>query len=412
LELLDQPQDRYGIVHVAGSKGKGSTSAMLAAVLTAAGYRAGRGLSPHLHTYRERIAVDGELISEADFVRLASRSLAAIERLERDEPHLDRVTAFELLTAMSLDAFAVDGCDLAVIETGLGGTLDATNVIEPVASLITALDFEHTAVLGSTLAEIAANKAGIIKPGRPVAVAARDPEALAVITAAARAAHAPMLVAGRDWTVSGDWRSFSAQGAWGTYRDLKTGMAGIHQVENAGLAIAAVHLLGDSGIPISESAIRSGLASAWLPGRFERVVWPEGPTLVLDGAHTPASAQALAATLASEFPGQSAIVVLGMMRDKDPAAFAAALAPVGGAWITTQTPSPRAMTAAAIAAALAGKSLVHVSEVPEIGKAIEQAISQAGPAGLVVVTGSLALMAQAREALGLARAEDFSSQSS
>ncbi|MDQ3043725.1 MAG: bifunctional folylpolyglutamate synthase/dihydrofolate synthase [Chloroflexota bacterium] len=405
LDLLERPQDRYGIVHVAGSKGKGSTCAMLAAVLTAAGCRTGRGLSPHLHTFRERIVINGESISDSHFATLAVRALAAVEHLERDEPSLGQVTAFELLTVMSLDAFARAGCKLAVIETGIGGTLDATNVVEPLVSLITALDFEHTAILGTTLAEIAANKAGIIKPGRPVAIASQVPESLAVITAAARAAEAPLLVAGRDWTTLGDWRAFSARGPWGIYRELQTGMAGSHQVENAGLAIAACLLLRDAGIPIDEPAIRKGLASASLPARFETVELTNGPTLVVDGAHTPASAQALATTLAAEFPGQSAVFVLGMMRDKDPAAFAVALAPLANAWITTQTLSSRAFTAADTAAVLIDANITPVRDIPEVKAAIAQSIDLAGATGLVVVTGSLALAALAREALGLAVAD-------
>lgn len=403
LDRLGRPQERYGILHVAGSKGKGSTCAVAASILRAAGYRVGRSTSPHLHTFRERIAVDDEPIDEPAFAALTLRALHAAEALERDVPELGEVTAFELTTAMGLDYMAAARCDVAVVEVGLGGTLDATNVVTPLASAITALDLEHTAVLGETLPEIAANKAGIIKPGRPVAVSPLAPEALEVVERVAREQDSPVIVGGRDWRVSGAWNRFTAEGPWGRFEDLRSGLAGDHQMENAGLAVAAIWLLGTAGYPVAEPAVRSGLAAAHWPGRFERV--SVGTVeVVLDGAHTPASARALAAALTAEYPGRRAVVVLGAMGDKDPAALAGALAPAVREVIATAARGPRSASPSSIAQGVQRTGL-GVEERPTVNEALNEAVRVAGSDGLVVVTGSLAVVAEAREALGLAQSD-------
>jgi dihydrofolate synthase/folylpolyglutamate synthase len=404
LDRLGRPQERYGIVHVAGSKGKGSVCAVLDAILSAARYRTGRYTSPHLHAFRERIAVGGGPIEEQVFADLTRRAVEASEALEREEPALGEVTAFELTTAMALDAFAAAGCELAVVEVGLGGTLDATNVVTPLVSVITALDYEHTAVLGKTLPEIAAQKAGIIKPGRPVAVSPQPPEALVVVEAAARERGSRLLVGGRDWTWSGTWSGFEAFGQWGVLRDLRLGLAGAHQVENACTALAATWLLAETGTPVPETAVREGLAGASWPGRFERATLPAGTAVVLDGAHTPASAAALAETLAAEEPARRAVLVLGTMADKDPAAVVRALAPAAARVVATAARTPRAASPERIAAGVEAGGL-PVEVVPGVAAALERAAERAGTAGLVVVTGSLAVVAEAREALGLAVAD-------
>lgn len=416
LERLGRPQERYGIVHVAGSKGKGSVCAILDAILVAAGYRTGRYTSPHLHAFRERIAVDGRPIEEQVFAALTRRAVEAAEASEREEPALGEVTAFELTTAMALDAFAAAGCKLAIVEVGLGGTLDATNVVTPLVSVITALDFEHTAVLGNTLPAIAAQKAGIIKPGRPVAVSPQPSEALAVIEAVAREHDSRLLVGGRECTWRGTWSGFDAFGPWGPLRGLRLGLAGAHQVENACTALAAAWLLGEAGTPIPEPALREGLARASWPGRFERVTHPTGVAVVLDGAHTPASAAALAATLAAEeagatppgghpgYPARRAVLVLGTMADKDPAAVARALAPVVARVVATAARTPRAAPPERTAAGAEAAGL-PVEVVPGVAAALTRAVALAVAEGLVVVTGSLAVVAEAREALGLAVAD-------
>lgn len=461
LDRLGRPQDRYGIVHVAGSKGKGSTCALLDSALRAAGHRVGLHTSPHLHRFPERIVVGGEPVDDPIFAALTARVVAAAEELERQQPDLGGVTAFELTTAMALDHFAAVGCDLAVVEVGLGGALDATNVVDPLVAVITALDLEHTAILGSTLAAIAAQKAGIVKPGRPVVVGPQPAAALAVVLDAARRAGSRALVAGRDWQVAGNWRDFAASGPWGSYAGLRSGLVGPHQVDNAGAAIAAAWLLGESGHAVPEAAVRAGLRAARWPGRFERVPraalarWlaagvpggdqaepaegtsrrasrdrlpggadadPGGPAIlssnpltdadpmpppdvILDGAHTAASAAVLAATVAAEFPERPAVLVLGTLTDKEPAALAAALRVVARDVVATTARIPRAMPAEVVAEGARAAGL-SVETVGGVSAAVVRATALAGPGGLVVVTGSLSVVAEAREALGLAKSDE------
>lgn len=395
LDRLGRPDERYRIVHVAGSKGKGSTCAFAASMLSASRLRVGLYTSPHLHSYRERLQVDGRPISEPDFASAWQRTRAATESLERDRPDLGSLTAFEMVTAMALDHFAAAGCDAAVIEVGLGGTLDATNVVRPASTAIAALDYEHTRVLGSTLAEIAANKAGIIKPGIPVATAAVPAEALAVIEAATRQASAPWLLAGRDWIWQGSWRLFQTTGPWGTFAQLASGLIGEHQVDNACLAIAAVWQL--LGTELTEAAVRAGLARVRWPGRFELVTGRREAPVVLDGAHTPAAAEVLARTYGAEFPGASARVILGLLRDKDPLPIARALLPVANRFVAVTPPGPRGLPADDLAAILASLA-PPVATAGDIGEALSSSAGQP-----LIVTGSLITVAAAREALELAK---------
>ncbi|CAA9535477.1 MAG: Dihydrofolate synthase @ Folylpolyglutamate synthase [uncultured Thermomicrobiales bacterium] len=403
LERLDRPQDRYGIVHVAGSKGKGSVCAFVAAMLGATGYRVGTTTSPHLHSYRERIVVDGAPADEATFAALVERVAGAAEVVEAAEPGLGRVNAFELTVAMALDRFAAVGCNLAVVEVGIGGTLDATNVVAPLAAAITPIELEHTAVLGETLAEIAANKAGIIEPGRPVVVSPQTPEALRVIENAARDRGSPLLLAGRDWTWSGTWRNFALDGSWGIDDGLRLAMPGRHQVENAGVAVAAVRALEAFGFPAGPAAVRRALAAAALPGRFERVAVGEA-TVVLDGAHTAAAAAVLAETVEQEYPARETVLVFGTFSDKDPAPMLAALRSMPGPLVATRPAGPRAASPDAVAtiARVHGRT---VSTARTVAEAVERGLGLAGLHGLVVVTGALATVAEARLALGLAVAD-------
>lgn len=401
LERLDRPQDDYGIIHVAGSKGKGSTCAFAAAILRSAGYRVGLYTSPHLHSFRERIAVDGEPVTEDTFANLTHAALAEAAALERDEPDLGEITAFELTTAMALRLFADAGCVLAVVEVGMGGTLDATNVVEPLVAVITTLDYEHTRVLGDRIEQIAANKAGIIKPGRPVVVTAQVADAMTVITDRASEVGSDVLLSGRDWHAAGSWSDFSVAGPWGRYEGLCSGLTGAHQIENAGAAVTATWLLNERGFSVPESAARVGVAAVRWPGRFEPIDRPDRPRVILDGAHTPASAASLAASFAEFAPGQQAVVVIAVMGDKDPAAIGQSLAPVASSFIAAATRSPRAMGTETIAHGLTpvGKPVTRAAGV---AAALAAAERRAGADGLVVVTGSLTTVAEAREALGLA----------
>lgn len=398
LDGLGRPDRQVPIIHVAGSKGKGSTCTFAASILGAAGYQVGITMSPHLHSYRERIASSGVMISEEAFATLVVRVEDQATILERERPELDRYTTFELLTAMALDYFAATSCDVAVVEVGMGGTLDSTNVITPVVSVITSLDYEHTAVLGSTLSEIASNKAGIIKPGRPVVVAEQQADAFGVIDAAARRNDAPLWLAGRDWDVEGDWRQFTAHGPWGELSKLRTGIAGNHQMANATLALAAV-TAGGGTLSVPADTARDGIGKASLPGRFEAVK-VGGHTVVLDGAHSPLAANALASAFREAFGGQRAVLVLGMAEDKAVEEIALALAPVSEVVIATSAASPRAMETSRIIQAFESHTAT-VDKGGGIAAALETARRWAGSENPILVAGSFTVVAEAREVLGL-----------
>lgn len=406
LDHLGHPERSYPIVHVAGSKGKGSTCMIVDAILQAADVRTGRFLSPHLHSYRERFVVDDQLIGEEDFTTLTATVIDAAEQIERTTPALGGVTAFELSTAVALQWFAQRACMVAIIEVGLGGTLDATNVVDPAVSVITALDFEHTAILGETMPEIARNKAGIIKPGRPVVSAAQPPDGLAVIEARAAACGSPLYVAGSDWTMEGTEESFSVTGRWGRIDGLQSTLTGRHQLDNAGLALAAVHALGevhpDVGV-IDEHAIREGVAATRHPGRFESVDVASGQTVVIDGAHSPASAAALAAALADRFSNAQIALIVGMFTDKDPVSILGPLVDIAAHWIAVAPNHPRAMSAAELERLIDGIGGRAVVE-----RTVAEAIHHAAtlPWDVIVVTGSLTTAAEARVALNLASVVD------
>lgn len=396
LTRLGNPQNSLRILHVAGSKGKGSTSAFAASILTEAGFRTGRYTSPHLHTFRERFAIDNRLISESGFADIWDRAMFEARMVERAHPDLGPATAFELTTAMAFDYFSAMRCQAAVIEVGLGGTLDSTNVVSPESTVITALDYEHTRVLGSTLAEIASNKAGIIKPTVPIATAALEPEALAVIAARAEEQRAPWLLAGRDWTWERAGDHFDLRGPWGTFHDLKSGLIGEHQVDNASLAVAGLWAM--LGKDLTEQAVRAGLANTRWPGRFE-VVTRNAQTIVVDGAHTPAAAAALARAFRTEYGDDRAVVILGMLNDKDANAFVDALRGIASRFIAITPQTPRALGADDLAAAVAAQG-VRI----DVASSMNEAVSMTKGA-LAVVTGSLTTVAWAREALGLAIAD-------
>lgn len=395
---LSHPELAVPSVHIAGSKGKGSTANFIASAARAAGHRVGLYTSPHLHRFPERIAIDGQPVSDEDFAELARTVALAARRVEADSSDAGTVTTFEMVTAMAFVAFARAGCRLNVIEVGLGGRYDATNVLKPLVTVITRLDLEHTATLGSTLTEIAWQKAGIARAGVPCVVSSQRPEAEAALSTDLTAIGAPLLLSGRDWTWHGSWRRFSADGPWGHWDDLAIDVPGPHQVENATTAMAALHVVNRSGIAIPEPAVRVGLAQAGWPGRFERRL-VKGRTVVMDGAHTPAAAKALVETWQAEYGAQRATVVLGMGADKDARAFIAALAPIVATVIATRADSPRAADPLEIAKASLAIGL-PVETTPTVADAVSRACA-IGPDS-ILVTGSLFVAGEAREALGLA----------
>lgn len=399
LNVLGNPHEHVRLIHVAGSKGKGSVSVLTDSILRATGMRSGRFTSPHLHSYRERFIVNDQAISEEAFASLTEEVMEAVRKAESTSPALGRVTAWELSTAMALQWFARTGCDIAVIEVGLGGTLDATNVIDPVVSAITRLDFEHTAILGKTLPEIASNKAGIIKPGQPSITVRQPTDALSVIEDRARDVGSHLLIQDRDWFVEGDEEGFAVTGPWGRIDGLRMSLVGQHQVENAALAVAALKLAFGDGSPLDDAAVRTGLCSADHPGRFERITTTAGQTIIIDGAHTPIAAESLRAALARHVAAERVTFVVGMLQDKQPDPFLKALVPKAARWIVAELESPRTMPGQLLTETLTALGQ-RVEQASSIAMAIDLALQ--GEDDVVVVTGSLTAVAEARVHLGLA----------
>jgi len=356
LEALGNPERRYTLVQVAGTNGKGSVAAMLAAILKADGRRVGLYTSPHLVSFRERIRVDGEAITEDDVADGFDAIATLVARLD--------ATMFEASTALALDHFAREAVDVAVLEVGLGGRLDATTVGTPAVTAIARIDLDHQEVLGATLAAIAAEKAAIIRSGVAVS-AAQAPEAADVLLARAAAVGVPLLMEGRELSVRVRARDLEAQtidaaGPGWRLEGLRLPLLGVYQPSNALVALAAARTLG-----VRDAACREGLARARWPGRFE-VLRARDRIVVLDGAHNPAGAAALAASLTEWFGTTPLTLVFGALRDKDAPGMLAALAPRARRLIFTASSSPRAARPEALRdAAPAGAAVELAESAPE-----------------------------------------------
>ncbi|MCX7599145.1 MAG: Mur ligase family protein, partial [Armatimonadetes bacterium] len=350
LALLGDPQDGLRFLHIAGSKGKGSVAAMAEAILRAAGWKTGLFTSPHLVSVRERIRVAGQRIAPDRFAWLAGSVRPAVEELS-SHPGLAPVTYYEAVTAMAMLGFAAERTDLVVLETGLGGRLDATNLVHPTVCLITRICLEHTAVLGNTLAEIAAEKAGIIKPGVPVVLGAQPEEAWAVLEQRAREVGAPIIRAPDAQVLEAPSfipgtrpRPQTVVVGQDTY---ELALLGDHQVENAALAVAAADALTGAGLDVPREAVAEGLRTVEWPGRLQVV--PGQPMILLDCAHAPAAAAALAEAINRYFRCARVWLVLGMADDKDVEGFAAELVRLRPTVIATAAQSPRAVPPASLA---------------------------------------------------------------
>jgi dihydrofolate synthase/folylpolyglutamate synthase len=399
LDALSSPNRQLRIMHVAGSKGKGTTAAFLANILTDCGLRTGLSTSPHLHSFRERIAIDGESISREQFGTVAGQVVEAASRIERSRPELGDVSAFEILVAMSLLHFAGEQCDFAVLEVGLGGRFDNTNVVLPEVSVITTLELEHTAILGPTIQDIAWNKGGIIKPGTPVVSSRQAPEATAVLEDIARSQHTRLLLGGRDWDWQGSSRDFRFWNGQSSLEHLAIQLPGPHQIENAATALAAVMLLSGEGLPPTISTIRSGLGRTSLPGRFE-VVERHGRQIVLDGAHTPRSARLLLDALEGIGIVDPSIVA-GFLRDKDMAGLVTLLAERSSHLFLAPIENPRGATFDDLvthAGLVSGETVEVFAAIEEAWRA---ALQTTVPDCPIVVTGSMSVVARIREVLCL-----------
>lgn len=452
LEPLGNPHQQLRVVHIAGTKGKGSTAALVASMLTAAGYRTGLYTSPHLERLEERFAIDGQSCSTDELVALVGRMRAVLEAdSRRARPAgLEDATYFELTTAMAMLHFVQRQVDLAVLEVGLGGRLDSTNVCQPVVTAITSISYDHQRQLGSTLPEIAGEKAGILKPGIPVICGVREPSAQRVVRARARELDCPLSVIDQDFGYRFRWQQVSAASDptgstpasaegrldfWrrtrgesppangrtkGTQRleleqepgdapdrelleclDLRLGLLGEHQALNAAVGLAIVDQLESRGWPIGEPARRWGLAEVKCPARVEIV--GQSPTTIVDAAHNVASSEALVATLRSAFPGRSGTLVFATSEDKDASGMLRVLLPCfRHAILTRFADNPRCRCpedllrrATEVCGEFAGLP-VSLSVAPDALGAWNTARSMTPPDQLLCITGSFFLAAELR----------------
>ena len=402
LERLGNPQHQVPAIHIAGTKGKGSTAALCDSTLHAAGLKTGFYSSPHLHTFRERIRRDSEPISQQKFESLVELLWPLHEELKAD-PNVGPLTLFEFLTGMAFQCFGEDSIDVQVIEVGLGGRLDATNVLDAGVCVVTSISLDHTAVLGDTIGEIAADKAGIIKPGATVVVAPQPPEALIQILSACQDKEAAPILVGRDvtWEELGcdnDGQRFTVRGLDAEYH-LQMPLLGSYQLENAALAVAALEALSSQGIQVPANAMEIG---------FERVRWPcrmevlsRSPLLVVDGAHNVYSVESLLDSLPKYLEYDRLILVAGFSRDKNVRGMAQALLKKADVIYATASRHPRSLTPAEVSGLFADFRET-VSEAPTPAEALKMALDTAGDKDLVLATGSLFLTAEVREsALGI-----------
>ncbi|HEX2278417.1 MAG TPA: folylpolyglutamate synthase/dihydrofolate synthase family protein [Candidatus Tectomicrobia bacterium] len=400
LTRLGRPHELLKTVVIAGTKGKGSTAAMIASVAQASGLKAGLYTSPHLCSIRERIRVNGALITEEDFASL----------VEELQPHLEAAgmagvrrfrTFFETLTAMALLHFRRLGVDLAVLEVGLGGRLDATNVATPLVSVITSISFDHVEVLGDTIPKIAREKAGIIKPHGLTVVAPQRPEALAVIRDVCTARDARLVEVARElrWQPRHyGWEGsvVDLESTRRTYPKLEVPLAGPHQLLNAATAIATAEQLEAQGLPISAEGIRQGMKRVQWEGRLETV--SRQPWIVLDGAHNRDSARCLREALATCFPYQRLILVLGISANKNLGGIIEELTPLAAVTVATRAMVPRAASPQLVAD-LAAKWCSRIVAEEDTQTALAQAIAETRQDDLLLVTGSLYLVGDAKRLL-------------
>ncbi len=412
LDLLGNPHRGLRSVHIAGTKAKGSVAAILEAALRDADYITGLYTSPHLVSPAERIRINGFTVSEQQVVELVRTVQPAAENI-RSCTELAPPTFFEIYTAMAFVAFAQGGVDIAVIEAGLGGRLDATNVLTPLVAVITPISYDHTEILGDTLAQIAAEKAGIIKPHIPVVVAPQLPEASQEVLAHAQQCQAPVItpppvaeyapvvplpMPGPDEPLPALTQSFAltvdTQQLWVT-----TYLVGEHQAHNATVAYATLSTLAPQGFAVEDTCFVEAMARVNWPARFQLVA--ARPWLILDCAHNPASAAALAAALPRHLTYNKLIVVIGISADKDITGVIHALGQVADEFVVTQARHPRAVPATELSAALSSQWSGPVHSSGTVPEALTAAQRMAGPADAICVTGSFFVVGEAMQELGL-----------
>lgn len=392
LEKMGAPQKFLRFIHIAGTNGKGSVSAMLASIFRAAGYKTGLYTSPYISDFCERMQVNGLPISYSELSEITAFCAPLALSME------DRPTEFELVTAIAMEFFKRHGCDIVVLETGLGGRLDSTNVIEaPLCSVIMNIGLDHTKELGDTVEKIAAEKAGIIKPGCP-AVCYDLPENIrAVLEARCRETGSSLVFSDFSklisLTDSRDGQTFSYKAFIG----LRLPLLGRHQLKNAAVALETLAVLRGHGFALSDEAVQNGLAATQWPARFE--ILSEHPFFVVDGGHNPQCAETVAENLKNYFPAMRRVLLLGVLADKDYARLADLLDPLADEYVTIAPNNPRALSAAALAEHLRrfGKPVTACESIED---GVETALRLAGPEGMVCSVGSLYTAGRVRACFG------------
>ncbi len=398
LEACGNPHQQYPVVHITGTKGKGSVGAMCASACRASGLRVGLYSSPHLQDFRERIRIDDRLISPEEFTQLVNEIRPIID-------NVPNITWFEVTTALAFLYFARQQVDIAVIEVGLGGRLDATNVVTPVVSVVTSLSYDHMHLLGDSLTSIATEKAGIIKPGIPVVSAPQPSEGLDVLVSIAAERHSPLTLVGRDWVYaleSSNWsgEQFTAGPADTAPQHYYTALSGEHQALNATVALAALDHVRRAGVAVTDEGIKKGFERVDWPGRLEVV--EHTPLLVLDAAHNGASARRLREALDEMFTQRPLALIFGVSADKDISGMFDALLPIADYLIAAQAVHPRALSTDVIESVARQHGYDRpILQIPELSASLARATELVGPGGLICTTGSLFVIGEMRTVCGL-----------
>ena len=388
LGKLGNPEQSLKFIHIAGTNGKGSTAAMLSSILEEAGYTVGLYTSPFINRFNERMQVnhtcigDDELAELTDYVRPYADSMA------------DSPTEFELITAIAMEFFKRKHCDIVVLEVGMGGALDSTNVIDtPEVAVIAAMGFDHTRELGSTMTEIASAKAGIIKPHGDVVIYGQNPESEAVFERVSAELHSTLSRPDYSQLIPGDFSLEGQSFSYGTWKDLRIPLVGAYQLNNAAVVLTAVEVLRRKGWSISDDAVREGLAHTRWPARFE--VLHRDPVFIVDGGHNPHGIKATAESLQRIFPGRKFVFVTGVLADKDVAHILGLIVPMARRFYTVTPPNPRAMQADVLAQRIQamGADAIPCNSIPQ---AVASAMDFAGPDGVVCALGSLYMSGDVR----------------
>jgi dihydrofolate synthase/folylpolyglutamate synthase len=399
LSLLGDPHRKIRTVHIAGTKGKGSTAAMLARMLEANHYKVGLYTSPHVVHLHERIAVNSKMISETEMLGLINRIYEPVEKLSKTDPP----TFFEIMTALAFMYFVDRAVDIAVIETGMGGRLDSTNVIHPEVVGITSLSIDHQRQLGNTIDSIAREKAGVFKPGVPAITVQQDPAAMRVLKSQALAIKAPLSVTGTDIDFSYRFETSREHGPHtriclttptSRFEHLRVPLYGNHQAINCGLALAMLDRLKESGYKIDNDKATAGLEKVWLPGRMEMIC--DDPRIMIDGAHNAASIRALIHAIGQNIPYDSMVVIFGCNTDKDIQGMLQQLQYGADKVIFTRSNSPKAASPQDLAdmyTEICGKMYQTALSLAEALRLARSAVSRGD---LICITGSFYLIGQAK----------------